>query len=35
VVLPKQATPLLEYADRIFARESFKESLTELEREMR
>ncbi|MCW8919188.1 MAG: stringent starvation protein A [Gammaproteobacteria bacterium] len=35
VTLPKQATPLLEYADRIFARDSFKESLTELEREMR
>jgi RNA polymerase-associated protein len=35
VVLPKQAAPLIEYAERIFARESFKESLTELEREMR
>jgi len=35
VSLPKQAAPLLEYAERIFARDSFKESLTELEREMR
>lgn len=35
ITLPKQATPLLEYAERIFARDSFKESLTELEREMR
>ena len=35
VTLPKQASPLLEYAERIFARESFQESLTELEREMR
>ncbi|MDH5784546.1 MAG: stringent starvation protein A [Chromatiales bacterium] len=35
IQLPKQAAPLIEYAERIFARESFKESLTELEREMR
>jgi RNA polymerase-associated protein len=35
VALPKQAAPLLEYAERIFARESFQQSLTELEREMR
>ena len=35
ITLPKQASPLIEYAERIFARESFKESLTELEREMR
>lgn len=33
--LPKQAQPALEYADRIFRRESFKLSLTEPEREMR
>jgi RNA polymerase-associated protein len=35
ISLPKQAAPLLEYAERIFARESFQTSLTELEREMR
>lgn len=35
VTLPKQAAPLLEYADRIFARESFQQSLTEAEVEMR
>jgi len=37
VQLPKtrQVTPLLEYMDRMFRRESFQESLTELEREMR
>lgn len=37
VELPKtrQVTPLLEYMDRMFRRESFQESLTELEREMR
>jgi RNA polymerase-associated protein len=33
--LPKQAQPVLDYADRIFRRESFKLSLTEPEREMR
>jgi len=33
--LPKQAKPVLEYAERIFARESFQQSLTEAEREMR
>ncbi len=31
----KQAKPLYDYMDRLFARESFQESLTELEREMR
>ncbi|WNO08534.1 glutathione S-transferase N-terminal domain-containing protein [Teredinibacter sp. KSP-S5-2] len=31
----RQVMPLLEYMDRMFNRESFKESLTELEREMR
>ena len=37
VQLPRtrQATPLLEYMDRMFRRESFQDSLTELEREMR
>jgi len=35
VTLPKQAEPLIKYADRIFAREGFKGSLTELEQEMR
>lgn len=33
--LPKQAKPVLDYAERIFRRESFKLSLTEAEREMR
>lgn len=37
VQLPKtrQVTPLLEYMERMFSRESFQESLTEVEREMR
>ncbi|SMF51242.1 RNA polymerase-associated protein [Alteromonadaceae bacterium Bs31] len=37
VQLPRtrQAIPLLEYMDRMFRRDSFQESLTELEREMR
>lgn len=35
VDLPKQAKPVLDYAGRIFARESFQASLTEPEREMR
>jgi RNA polymerase-associated protein len=30
----KQAKPLLDYMERLFARESFQESLTEMEREM-
>ena len=33
--LPKQGTPLLEYAQRLFGRELFRPSLTEAEREMR
>ncbi len=33
--LPKQAKPVFDYAERIFARASFQESLTEAEREMR
>lgn len=35
VELPKQAKPVLQYADRVFNRESFQSSLTEAEREMR
>lgn len=35
VELPSQAKALLEYGERMFARESFKQSLTEFEREMR
>lgn len=35
ISIPKQASALLDYADRMFARESFRDSLTELEREMR
>jgi len=35
ITLPKQAAPLLSYAERIFARESFQASLSEAEREMR
>lgn len=37
VQLPRtrQVMPLLEYMDRMFRRESFQESLTEMEREMR
>lgn len=32
--LPKQAKPVLDYAERVFRRDSFKLSLTEAEREM-
>jgi RNA polymerase-associated protein len=37
VELPRtrQVTPLLDYMDRVFSRESFQQSLTEFEREMR
>jgi stringent starvation protein A len=35
ITLPKQAAPLLAYADRVFALESFQASLSMLEREMR
>jgi len=35
VELPSQAKALLEYGDRMYERESFKQSLTESEREMR
>ncbi|MGH1371444.1 MAG: stringent starvation protein SspA [Cellvibrionaceae bacterium] len=31
----KQSKPLLDYMERLFARESFQESLTEMEKEMR
>lgn len=35
IELPRQAKPILEYADRLFARKSFQLSLTEAEKEMR
>lgn len=35
IELPRQAKPILEYAERMFARKSFKLSLTEAEKEMR
>lgn len=35
IALPKQAAALQSYAERIFARESFQASLSEIEREMR
>ncbi len=35
VELPAQAKPLLQYADRLFERESFQESLTDAERALR
>lgn len=35
VELPRQAKPVLDYAERMFARESFQASLSEAEREMR
>ena len=35
IELPPQAKPVLDYAERLFARESFQDSLTEAEREMR
>ncbi len=34
IELPKQAKPVMDYAERIFRRESFQLSLTEAEREM-
>jgi RNA polymerase-associated protein len=34
ISLPRQAAPMLDYAQRIFDRKSFKLSLTEIEREM-
>jgi len=35
VELPRQAKPLLTYANRLFNREAFQSSLTKIEREMR
>jgi RNA polymerase-associated protein len=35
IELPRQAKPVLQYAERMFARDSFKASLSEAEREMR
>ncbi|WP_067522265.1 glutathione S-transferase N-terminal domain-containing protein [Endozoicomonas ascidiicola] len=35
VELPKQGKSILDYADRLFERESFQESLSEFEKEMR
>jgi RNA polymerase-associated protein len=35
IELPRQAKPILDYADRIFARKAFKLSLTEVEKDMR
>lgn len=35
IELPKEAKPVLDYADRIFERETFQQSLSEAEREMR
>lgn len=35
VELPKQGKAILDYAERLFERESFQESLSEIEREMR
>lgn len=35
VELPRQAKPILDYAERLFARKSFKLALTDAEREMR
>ncbi len=35
IELPKEAKPVLDYAERIFSREAFQESLSESEREMR
>lgn len=35
IELPRQAKPLLDYAERLFGRKSFQQSLTEQERELR
>ncbi|MDH3981182.1 MAG: glutathione S-transferase N-terminal domain-containing protein [Gammaproteobacteria bacterium] len=35
IELPRQAKPVIDYAERLFERESFQESLSEAEREMR
>lgn len=34
IELPKQAKPILDYAERLFARKAFKQSLTEIEKTM-
>ena len=34
IELPRQAKPVMQYAERMFARESFQASLSEAEREM-
>jgi RNA polymerase-associated protein len=34
-LLPQQAGPMLDYMERLFTRESFQESLSEIEREIR
>lgn len=35
IELPRQAKPIMDYAERVFARKSFKLSLTDAERDMR
>ena len=35
IELPRQAKDILAYAERLFERESFRESLSEVEKEMR
>jgi RNA polymerase-associated protein len=35
IELPRQARPILDYADRLFERKSFQLSLTDQERDMR
>jgi RNA polymerase-associated protein len=35
IELPRQAKPVIDYAERMFARESFQASLSEAEQEMR
>jgi len=34
IELPRQAKPVMDYAERVFERETFQDSLTEVEREM-
>jgi RNA polymerase-associated protein len=35
IVMPKQAAPLMKYAERLFSRPAFSEALTSAERGMR
>jgi RNA polymerase-associated protein len=35
IELPKQAKSIYDYKDRVFSRDSFKESLSDLEHELR